>query len=360
MLCSFSLIRTYIYGHIVDCLSLPYNRSTRDTFKEAYWIFLWSDFAHSKTCIIGGVLYRSIPYVVGVRCSAPLPWSIHISTGRLLSLWADIPAIVQVGPSRRRIESSCGHIFPHSETCIIRDLLSWSITYIIGVRCSAPSHWSIHISVGRLLTVWANLPAIVLLVPSRRRIDSSFGRILYRSETCIIGDVLPRLIPYIFGVRCSTPSHQSVYIYVGRLLTFWFNLLTIVWLGPSRRRIESSCGSDFTPSQDLYHRGSSLLVNYLYCLCWCSATLPRSIHLSAVRLLTVGDDLPAIVRVGPSRRCIESSCGWILPVPRPVSSGVYSPGRLPTLLAFSDPLHIIDPYIYLRADCCMCEPTFWP
>ena len=41
-----------------------------ETFKGAYLIFMRSDFARSKTCILEGVLFWSILYVVGV--GAPL------------------------------------------------------------------------------------------------------------------------------------------------------------------------------------------------------------------------------------------------------------------------------------------------
>ena len=45
------------------------------------------------------------------------------------------------------------------------------------------------------------------------------------------------------------------------------------------------------------------------------------------------DDFQAIVKVRPLGRRIESSCGRILPVPRPISYSVYSLGQLPTLFA---------------------------
>ena len=83
----------------------------------------------------------------------------------------------------------------------------------------------------------------------------------------------------------------------------------------------------------MYHRGCILLVNSLRCWRRCSVPTPRSIHISADRLLTVWADLISIVWVVPLGRHFESSCGCIFPVPRPVSSIVYSLGRLFTLLA---------------------------
>ena len=103
-----------------------------------------------------------------------------------------------------------------------------------------------------------------------------------------------------------------------------------------------------SPFQDLYHRGCIILVNFLYCCCRFSAPSPRSIHTPAGRLLTFWANLPSIVRVVPSRRCIESSCDLILPVPRPVSSKVYYFGPLSTLLLSA--LRSFAPIIHTPAD----------
>ena len=122
-------------------------------------------FPRSGTCIIEGVLSWSIPYIVDVSALLLLidPY-IYLRADCWLSE-PDLPTMVQVGPSMRHIESSCGRILPRSKACIIEGVLSRSITYVVGIWCSAPYHWSIHISVGRLLTVRSNLPAIVWVRP---------------------------------------------------------------------------------------------------------------------------------------------------------------------------------------------------
>ena len=89
----------------------------------------------------------------------------------------------------------------------------------------------------------------------------------------------------------------------------------------------------FFPFQYVYHWGCILLVNSLRFWRWCSAPSPLYIHISADRLLTVWADLPDVVWVVRLRMCFESSCGRIFPVPRYVSSRMYSLGQFITLLA---------------------------
>ena len=126
----------------------------------------FQDFYH-RVCIL---------LVYSLRCwrtfSAPSPISVHISAGILLTVWSDLLAIVRVGHLRRRIESSCGRFFPFKYLYYCVCTLLVDFIHCLR-RCSSPSPRYIHATAGRLLTVWADLPAIFLVGPLSRHIESS-------------------------------------------------------------------------------------------------------------------------------------------------------------------------------------------
>ena len=140
------------------------------------------------------------------------------------------------------------------------------------------------------------------------------------------------------------------------MLNVWANLPAIVRVGPLKRRIESSCGHIFL-FRDLYYCVFILLVGSLHYLRRWSLPLPWYIHIYVGILLTVWADLPAIVRLGPLRRLIESSCGRIFPVPRLVLSSVYSPFQF--LILFTSVIcsfSLIHTYICRNIVDCLSQP----